>query len=167
MTLKQKIFHEVRGYWINVLYLIILFSVFTTYKRLLLAQYDISYGEYGISTIAALILAKVILVLEALHLGRGFENKPLIIPTFYKSFLFTVCVVIFKIIESTVRGLLLKKGLIGISDELMKLFSYEWLAMITVVFFVFIPFFAIRELDRVLGKGRIFELFFRKRTEKN
>ena len=84
----------------------IFFGVFTTYRRLLLAHYGISYEDYGISVIRALVLGKVVLVAEALHLGRGFEEKPLIVPTLYKTFLFTVCVAVFDIAEALVRGLI-------------------------------------------------------------
>ena len=76
--LKQKILHELIKYWLIVLYMAIFFGAFTSYRRLLLAHYGISYEDYGISVIRALVLAKVVLVAEALHLGRGYEDKPMI-----------------------------------------------------------------------------------------
>ena len=67
---KQKILHELINYWLLVLYMAIFFGVFTTYRRLLLAHYGISYEDYGISVIRALVLGKVVLVAEALRVGR-------------------------------------------------------------------------------------------------
>jgi hypothetical protein len=34
-----------------------------------------------------------------------------------------------------------------------------------VIFVAFVPFFAFRELGRVLGEGKIWALFFRRRAE--
>jgi hypothetical protein len=158
---KQRILHELISYWLLVFYMAIFFGVFTTYRRLLLAHYGISYEEYGISVIRALVLAKVVLVAEALRLGRRFEEKPLIVPTLYKTFLFTVCMVVFDIAEALVRGLINGLGPMGAVDHLMTRFHYEWLSRALVIFFAFIPLFAVRELRRVLGEGAI-GIFFRR-----
>ena len=63
--LKQRILHELINYWLLVLYMAIFFGVFTTYRRLLLAHYGISYQHYGTAVIRASVLAKVVLVAEA------------------------------------------------------------------------------------------------------
>jgi len=164
MSWKQIIWEKLKSYWITALYITIFFSIFTDYKRLILAHYQISYGEYGISLIKGLVLAKVIIVAEHLHLGSGFENKSLIIPTMYKSFLFTICVAVLSIIEYMIRGFLRKEGLGNIPDLFIRCFSYEWFASMLVVFASFIPFFGIRELSRVLGRGKISELFFHRKA---
>jgi hypothetical protein len=39
------------------------------------------------------------------------------------------------------------------------------LANVLVMFVAFIPFFAFKELGRVLRKGRVWELFFRRRDD--
>ncbi len=163
---KQKILHGMIEYWLSVLYMAIFFSVFANYRRLILAHYQISYEDYGISVIKALVLAKVILVAESLHLGRRFEGKPLIVPTIYKGFLFTICVAIFDVIEAIIRSFIYGRGAMGALDDVMNQFNYEWLAGGLVVFFAFIPFFAVRELRQILGEGTIFKLFFQRRSTK-
>jgi hypothetical protein len=55
-------------------------------------------------------------------------------------------------------------GLTQAVDDLMSQFNYESLAGGLVVFFAFIPFFAIRELTPVLGEGTLFRLFFQSRS---
>ncbi len=160
MGWKEKFYREMMEYWFNVLFLTIFFSVFTTYRRLILAYYEIDYGDYGSSLIKALILAKIMLVGEALHLGRKFEEHPLIIPTIYRAFIFTVFVAFFTIIESLIRSFWGGKGLLEALDHLLTVFNYEWLAQLFIVFFVFIPFFGIRELGNILGPGQIGKIFF-------
>ena len=161
---KKKIIHELTEYWLSVLYLALFFGFFTTYRRLLLAHYDISYTSYGFAAVKALVLAKVILVAEGLRLGRGFENSPLIVPTLYKAFLFTICAALFNVIESMVGSFFHGRDFTEAVAELMSRYNYEWLSAALVVFFAFIPFFALRELRQVLGKGVVFRLFFLSRS---
>ena len=49
----------------------------------------------------------------------------------------------------------------GAVHEVMNRFNYEWLSRALVIFFAFIPLFAVRELRRVLGEGAI-GIFFRR-----
>ena len=161
--LKKKILAELISYWVIVLYMAIFFGAFSSYRRLLLAHYGISYGDYGIAVIRALVLAKVVLVAETLRLGRGYEEKPLIVPTLNKTFLFTVCAAFFDIGEGWVGGLIGGLGPMGAVEEVMNRFNYEWLSRALVVFFAFLPLFAVRELRRVLGPG-VTRIFFQRRS---
>jgi hypothetical protein len=159
---KQKLVYELVEYWINFVYLALFFAVFISYQRLILADYQISYEHYGIVVIKALILAKVIIIGDVLGLGRKLEDKPLIFPTVYKTVVFTLWVVLFNVVESTVRGLLHGKGLAGGLNELLSGHQYELLAHCLIIFFAFVPFFAFKELGRVLGEGKIRDMFFRR-----
>lgn len=161
---KQKVVHEMIEYSMNVVYLALLFGMFTWYRRLILAEYHISYVNYGFSLIEALVLAKVIMLGDILKLGRGLEGKPLIFPTLYQTVIFTVWVALFAVFEETAGGLLHGKGLTGGFSEILSRGRYELLARCLMVFFAFIPFFAFRETERVLGQGKVRELFFRKRA---
>jgi hypothetical protein len=60
--LKHKIFLEMTAYWINILYFTLVFAAFTSYRRLIPAHYYISYENWGVSLIKALVLAKVIMI---------------------------------------------------------------------------------------------------------
>ena len=92
---KKRIFHEMVEYWINVCYLTLVFAAFTQYRRFLLAAHDITYTNYWVAVIEALILAKVIMIGAVVRLGRGLEQKPLIYPTLYKTVVFTLFVGVF------------------------------------------------------------------------
>ena len=161
---KYKVIHEMTEYYIIFMYLAFFFGLFTWYRRLILAEYQISYLHYGVSVIQALVLAKVIMVGRALHLGRRFKDHPLILPTLYKAVVFTIFVGIFGVVESTIIGLLHGKGIAGGFDEFMSAGRYELLARCMVTFVAFIPFFAFEELERVLGEGKLGKLFFRRRS---
>ena len=55
-------------------------------------------------------------------------------------------------------------GPMGAVDKLVNRYNYEWFAGALVVFFVFIPFFGLRELRRVLGERTLRQLFFQGRS---
>jgi hypothetical protein len=161
-NLKKKIFHEVAEYWINVVYLTLMFAAFTQYRRFILAAYDITYTNYWVAVIKALILAKVIMIGDVLRLGRGLEQKPLIYPALYKTVVFSLFVGVFTVVEHAIKGLWKGQGLAGGLDDFV---SHELLANFLVVFVAFIPFFGVKELGRVLGQENIWALFFRRRDE--
>ena len=164
-SLKKKIFHEMAEYWINVGYLALVFAAFTQYRRFVLASHDITYTNYWVAVIEALILAKVVMIGDALRLGRGLGQKPLIYPTLFRTVVFSLFVVGFTLIEHLIKGFWMGKGLTGGLVGFLGKGSHELLAGCLVVFVAFIPFFAFRELGRVLGEGKIWTLFFRKRAD--
>ncbi len=162
---KQAFSREMIEYGITFAYLAFFFGVFAWYRRLVLAEYQITYLHYGVALVEALVLAKVILVGDALGLGRDFKGKPLIVPAVYRAFVFTLFVGAFEILERTIVGLLHGKGLAGGIHEILSKSTDELLASCLVTFFAFIPFFAFKELGRVLGQGNVRGLLFRKRTD--
>jgi hypothetical protein len=160
---KQKIRRELIEYWINVVYLFLFFGMFTTYRRLLLARYQITYTHYGLALFEALILAKVIMIGDVLGLGRRLQDKPLALTTLFKTVVFTVWTAVFTVLEHVAEALWQGEGVTGgIHDFASNLDKV--LARGLIVFFAFIPFFACKELGRVLGEKKITGLFFRRRT---
>jgi hypothetical protein len=145
----------------EILYLTLVFAAFTQYRRFILAAHDITYANYGFAVIEALILAKVIMIGDVLRLGRSLENKALIYSTLLKTVVFSLFVGAFTLIEHVIKSLWMGKGFTaGLVNFLGKGY-HELLAGCLVIFVAFIPFFAFRELGRVLGEGKIWTLFFR------
>ena len=162
--LKEKARHELIEYAFNVVYLTIVFATFTVYRRLMLAAHDISYTNYGFALIEALILGKVIMIGGMFHLGRGLEDKPLIYPTLYKTAVFTIFCFAFTLVEHSIKGLVSGHGAAaGVAEYMAQ--GYEViLANSMVVFVALIPFFAVKELGRLMGRDKIGRLFFRPRS---
>ena len=162
---KKILLEEAVEYLVNFVYLALVFAVFTFHRRFLLAAYDITYTHYWVAVIEALILAKVIMIGSMLHLGRGFEQKPLIYPTLYKTVVFTLFVAAFTLVEHALAGLLTGKGLTGGLKEYFEKGPYEFFAGCVLLFITFIPFFGFKELARVYGKEKIHALFFWRRVD--
>lgn len=71
---------------------------------------------------------------------------------------------IFQFAKHATSELARGEGGIGDLDELEKGEAYAFLAKCLVLFCAFIPFFAFKELARVMGAGRISALFFRRKV---
>ena len=158
---KDKFRKEFIEYWINVAYLAIFFGIFISYKRLVLAEYNIVYTEYGFGLINALILGKVVSIGTVLRLDQRFANRPLIWSTINRSILFTIWLALFNAIELMIRGAIKTHTFLGSVNALSHIGSYEYLAGLMIVFASFIPFFAVKELSRVLGSKVIIDLFIK------
>jgi hypothetical protein len=165
--LTEKVRHELIEYAFNVAYLTLVFAAFLQYRRFLLAEYSITYTNYWLALIGALILGKVIMIGSVFRFGRWLERKPLIVPTIYKALLFSVFVVVFRVVEYAITGLLHGDGLAAALGEFFAQKGIdEVLANSLVILVALIPFFAVKELGRVLGRERVAALFFRDRVER-
>lgn len=162
MGLKQKIVSELRLFFIYAAFLTLFFCSLTTYRRLILSEYSISYLHYGSGVIQALIISKIILLGETFQLGEKYASKPLIVPTIYKSVIFSVLVLVFTVVEHFVIGSLHGVPPAHVYEELMNKNIDEILAKILVVFSVFIVFFAFLETGRVFGEDKLMKLFMHK-----
>lgn len=157
---KRKIADELGEYLFDFVYLAFFLVAFGVYRRLVLAEYGIPYLNYGIPLVEAAILAKVIMIGDLVPLGHGFQRRPLIIPTVLRSLLFGVYVAIFTLVERTLTGLVHGKGWMAGIDETLSKGTDELLAQCIIVVCAFVPFFAFKELEKVLGREQLRDLFW-------
>ena len=162
---KEKFFHEFTEYWINVVYLALFFSAVVLYRRLLLAEHGIIVEDYFAGVIKALVIAKVIMIGAFIRISRKFEDRPLIIPTVYKAILFTIWVMLFDVVEIYIRALIDTMDFLDAFMELTHHINLVWLGAAVVICVSFLPFFAMKELSRVMGSGKFRELFFKKTNQ--
>jgi hypothetical protein len=158
--MKQRLAHGVREFFTVFLFLAPWFLAFSTYRILLLRRFAEEPFEYGTGLLNALILSKVILTGEYLQLGKHQENKPLIYPTIWKAFLFTLLATAFYVVEHILRGLLRGGGFAAGIEAIREMGAGQLLGRSLVMFFAFLPLFALREIGRALGAGKLQELFF-------
>lgn len=134
----------------------------TTYRKLILAEYDIGYFAYGAALVEAMILGKVVLIGEVLHLGRRFDDRPLIVATIWRSLVFAIFAAGLIAAEHVVVALVHGRPVAsefqfsgGHGDEMVARFQLMLVA--------FVPFFAIRDLARSAGLGELSAVLFRTR----
>jgi hypothetical protein len=163
---KEKILHETKELLAIFLYLALFFCAFTMYRQLVMQEIGISYFHYGFALVKALALAKVILLGQRVRFARVFDDRPLVVPTLYKVVLFGLFAMAFEVVEHVIGGLLHGKNLPGALQEITSAGRDELLARTLMMLVAFVPFFAFNEMARVLGEGRLTELFLYKRLVK-
>jgi len=163
-TLKQKAEHELKEFFWIALYLWVILILFQLYRSVLLAEEHVSVAHQGFAIINALALAKVLLVAKALHLGEWIEDWPLIYPTLLKSALFSIVLGCFKILEDAGLGMYRGKSFQQSIADLGGGSLSGILCVSLILFVTLIPFFVLTELQRVLGEGKLKQLFFRPRS---
>lgn len=158
-SFKQKAKREFTEIAIAFAYLAFVFCSLSTYSMLLLKQYDISYFTYGAALLNAFVITKVILIGEAVRVGKKHEDKALVYSIMYKAFLFGVLVFAFHVVEETVKLLIHGRDFASAFHEVRL---DELLARSVVIFGTFLPFFGFRELRRVIGPDKMRDLFFKR-----
>jgi len=156
-NLKQKAVHEFKQFVMISFYLTFFFWAVATYRMLLLNQFHDWYFNYIAGLINALVIAKVILIGEYARLGKELEHKPLLVSSLYKAFLFGLLVFAFHIVEDAVKGLLHGKNM---AEAFQDMRIDDLLGRSLVICCTFVPFFAFREVRRVLGEEKFQDLFF-------
>jgi hypothetical protein len=156
-SVKQKVANEFEELAIITLYLAFFFCALATYSMLLLDKFHISYFVYGTALLNAVVIAKVILIGEAVHAGTRFEGKALLNSAIWKAFVFGLLVFAFHILEEMIKHLVHGKGLAGAFHNIR---IDDLLARTVIIFCTFIPLFAFRELRRVMGQDSFRALFF-------
>ena len=162
-TLKQKAIEQMKELLVIALYLFLVFGLLVVYKSIILAEQHIPFVYHGFALINAFALGKVMLVAKDLHMGERFDDAPLIYPTLLKSALFTVVLACFKIMEDAAIGLYHGKSFAESLSDLAGGSVQAILVLTLLLFVVLIPFVGFGELQRVLGEGKLKQLFFQPR----
>ena len=166
-TLKQRAVEQMKEFLLIALYLWLVFGLLVVFKSMILAEYRIPFAYHGFAIINALALGKVMLVARDLHMGERFDNAPLIYPTLLKSALFTVVLACFKIVEDAGIGLYHGKSFAESIADLGGGTLQGILILTLLLFVILIPFVGFGELGRVLGEGKLKQLFFGLRSRQN
>jgi len=105
------------------------------------------------------------LLAEDLKLGHWFKDKSLIYPVLHKACVFAILFIMFHILEEIFVGIMGGKTaaesfpLIG--DGTLRGALGVW----AIIFVSLLPFFAIREIGRVIGEDQLWSVMFRRGTK--
>jgi hypothetical protein len=158
---RERATSELERYAIITVYLWLLFALFSLHTRQLLQQHGmISVWEHGFALINALVFGKIILIAQALEVGKSLEKRALLWIVLGKSLIFAILLIAFHLVEGAIRawfeGRPLSAGLTDFGGTLPSLLTAA--AIFSVVL---IPFFAFQETARILGSSELWNLFIR------
>ena len=159
-SLEARALDELKDYAIITLYLWVLFVLLGLYKRMLLHENGISVWNESFAIVNALVFGKVILIAQALNVGRGLGEQALVWIVLGRSLIFTIVLMLFHIAEEAIRAWF--EGL-PLASSIADFGGGTLLGFVTygAIFFVaLIPFFAIREVAQIVGADALWNLFF-------
>jgi hypothetical protein len=159
-NLLGKIINELKKFLGMAVYLWVMFGLMALHASVVLAERHISYKFYGFAIVNSLILAKVMLIAEDLHLGETFKERPLVYPILYKAILFAIVFICFDVAEEVLLGLIRGKTVAQSIPDVGG-GSPSGVFFVAIILSVgLIPFFAFREIGRVIGKHELRSLIF-------
>ena len=165
---KEKAISEVRGFVAIVFYLWVLLSLLEMHRFAVLRevhQTSVSGYRLGLAIINALVLGKVILIAEDLHLGEWFSEQRIVNSALFKSALFALLLVSFDVLEEVIVGVIHGKSVVASVPQIGGGGLEGKLIVGIIGFVVLIPFFLFTELQRVLGKNELTSLILRNRPK--
>lgn len=159
--IKAGVVEEGRQTLVVFLYLWALLTVFSLHKALIFNEDLLTYQQ-GLALINAFALAKIVVIGRQLHIGDPKEDAPVALPAVVKSVIFGALLLVFHAVEETALGVFhgktVREAIPTIGDG-----SLQAILMTAIIATVgLIPFFAVVELERVLGTQELRRLLFGK-----
>ena len=122
MSLRHKIAEEIKRIGIVSLYFACCFGVMMVFKCLILAQYEIEFRGVTFALVGALVVAKVVVLLEKVSLGQWVRNQPAIVDVISRTLLYTFGVWIVFLIEKAFES---RHEHGGFGPSLMAVFQHR------------------------------------------
>jgi hypothetical protein len=164
--IAHKAVHELKQYGIVSLYLFVCFGAILFYKGAVLHAVGFDYAQYGIAAVKALILAKFMLVGHALRMDEHHADRPPIYWILYNSFVFLALLVVLDLLEEVVAGALHGNS---VTESISRIADGSWLEMLAtciILLLILVPYFAYREVDRLLGRRSLFRMMTGEEAER-
>jgi hypothetical protein len=160
MSLKQRLNEEIKavgsaalffGCWIAVLLLV---------KSLILAQYEISFEGWSMIVVGALVLSKVVLILEHVSLGAWVRARPAWVDVVLRTAMYTLGVAVVLALE---KGFEARHEYGGFGPALRQLLRHEdvyhFYVNTIVLSGALLGYNALAVVRRHLGKGGLIKMF--------
>jgi hypothetical protein len=158
---KARVRHELVEFLVTALLLSLFLGAVADYRRVILADFGISYTHWGIALIEALIISKVILIGDVLHLGRR-SGRSVFGTAVQRAIGYGFLILGFELVEHGVRALVHGETFDAVRASIVA-HSLDFAAYAFLTFVFLVPFFALRAAANLLGEEGLAELLFKTR----
>lgn len=160
MSIKEKLNHELKSIGLVTFFFAAWLGVFMGLKVLILEDYQIRFGSFSMVLIGALILAKVVLILEHVPLGGWRRDKPVVVDVVLRTLLYAVGTLVVMLLE---KGFESRHEHGGFGPALMNVFQHRdmplvWANAICVTG-ALLFYNLLSALNRHLGSGGLVKVF--------
>src|SRR5262245_11264605 len=156
---------QVRHMLPAVIFFFVGFNLILFTRWMTLQEHGIPFTNFFGATLAALLVGKVVLVVDNLPFMRRFDGAPLIQPILFKTAIYWAVVFVFRIAEALVHFLIEGNAIADFIPHLVAQFSWpRFFAIQLWLMVLFLIYVTIHELDTLFGDGELRRLFFRWHT---
>jgi hypothetical protein len=167
MPTAERVRHEVREIGLVTLYFLACFLFFLSMKALLLDEYHIETPVLSTAIIGALVVAKVVVLLDKTSLGERFASSRLLVHVLWRSLVYTAVAFVVTLAER-LFDLYRRSG--DLSTSLTELWAGEdvdhFLALNLTVGLSLLVYNVFAEIERHLGGGALRDLFLAERRRR-
>jgi hypothetical protein len=121
MSIKEKLKHELKAVILVTLFFAAWLGVFMGLKVLILEDYQIRFGGFSAVLIGALVLAKVVLILEHVPLGGWVRSKPALVDVILRTLLYAFGTLVVMLLEKAFES---RHEAGGFGTALMNVFQH-------------------------------------------
>jgi len=104
MSIGAKVVEEIKSLVVTMLYFMTWIGGLMLLKTLILAEYHIEATQWSLVVIGALVLAKVVLVLEHVSLGAWVQKRPALFDVVLRTVLYSFGVFVVLVLEKGFEG---------------------------------------------------------------
>jgi hypothetical protein len=160
-SFKQKLFKEIKSVALATIYFAIWLGLLMFLKTMILTEYKVEFSGISKAIIGALILAKVVLVIDLIPLANWTRKHPAVYFIFFRT-LFNIIAVFFLLMLEKAFETRHEYGGFGsaISQGFQHRDVYHVWANVTVVSIAVFWFNVIFVLRRYLGEQKLRQVFF-------
>ena len=159
--LGQRIKKEVREVLPPTLFFLIAFHILTLFRSLMLRQHGIEISAVAGATVAALVVAKVVLLADLLPFVNRFPEKPLIYSVVRKTAIYVLAALVVHYLEHLVPLWWRARDLAAANRQLLNeiVWPHFWAIQLWLLVLLFV-YCAVRELVRALGADKVRRMYF-------
>jgi len=167
-TLWQWLKHEFHEVLPPTIFFLISFHIVIIDRRLMLRQYGLPLSSMVSATVAALLVAKVVLITDSLSLVNRFPEKPLMYNVVWKTAIYVAAALVIHYLEHLVPIWWRVRDFRAANDQLTNeiIWPHFWAVQLWLVVLLFV-YCALRELVRAIGKDKVVDMFFRSHGDAN
>lgn len=155
--MQERIREEMQRYLAISAYLFLAFCALLVLRTELMGRSESVPLLLGLAAGKALILGKFILLGEAARIGTRIRTRTLLQHIAIRSLLFLLLLIVLTIVEELIAGRVHGHSVAEVVSEFAAR-SREITARCIVMLLLLVPFVAMTELDRVLGRGTLLRL---------
>lgn len=160
-SILSRVKHELGEVIPPAVFFFVAFQLIAFTRALMLEEYGIRTSTFVAATIGALIVAKVVLIVDLVPFVNQFPEKPLIYNVLWKTGIYLVAALLVRYIEHLIPFVREHGDLALANRHLLDevVWPHFWFVQIWLLVLFFL-YCTMRELIRVLGRERVRAIFF-------